>query len=97
MRTDDAIGNVFRKFRHFASSRLDGFQGHVPMPKSRIVFPQPFRGSRIEVPAEIVKRLFDPADLFQAHVQQFSETDNDVGNLNSGIVNVVLDFDLVTK
>src|SRR5205809_1929133 len=56
---------------------------------------------RIEVPAVVIERTTPGKgtvhclDVFECHVFDVHEADNDIGNLNARVVNVVLYFDSI--
>ncbi len=61
------------------------------------VFFVPGRRGCVDVPADVVKpRLLDESlDVFLALALEFTKSDHDVGNLNAGVVDVILHVDRI--
>ncbi len=61
-----------------------------------IAVPVPHADAGIEIPAVVVERVGNRLDLFKGVRLEMKETDDDVGNLDTGVVDVILDLDPVT-
>ncbi len=94
-RRRDQIGDI----SHLISALLDGMQHFKSHFKILLVLLVPLRDPRIEVPAVVIEarvRRDQLRDLLLRLLLQARETDDDIGHLHSGVVNVVLDVDRVT-
>ncbi len=63
--------------------------------QSGLVLAVPLSHARVEVPAVVVeaRAVRDLLDVCERHVLEDAESHDDVGHLDPGIVDVVLDFD----
>ena len=95
---DDDCGHVGR---HVSAgpgriaAMLEIVQGRGADRQPFLVACVPFGDARVEIPAVVVetRRVGEVPDLLETAVFQFAEADDDVGDLDAGIVDVVLHFD----
>ena len=68
----------------------------TPEHLSLLVLRVPSGYAGIEVPAVSIEWLGDRFNLSECLLLDLLETDDDIGHLNTGVVDVVLDFDALT-
>jgi hypothetical protein len=91
---DDPAGHVGPQAGRVARPFLDGVkdlrsQG-LAVWIGRVEIPDP----RVQVPAVVVEAAVDPLHLRQAHLLEVDKPHHDVGDLDTRVVDVVLDADL---
>ena len=72
-------------------------EGLAAQPLSRAVLLEPPPDLAVEVPAVVVEGLGNPLDFFDAELAQVGQADHHVGELDPGVVDVVLDLDLMAE
>ena len=87
----DCVGH----FRRRAVAFLDGFQGFAAQRQARLVFFEELRDARVEVPAEIIElRLRGKrAHFIGRFLRDMDKSDDDIRDLDAGVVDIVLHFD----
>ena len=92
---DDAIGDEAGEVGGRIAAVLDVVQRRGADLEPLLVLLVPFGHARVEVPAVIVEpgRVGDAANGVEVELLDLAEPDRDVGDLDAGVVDVVLDFD----
>ena len=97
---DDRARDERRQLRSFPFALLDAMQRVAPPLLGLRMLGVVVRHLRVEVPAEVIEshgRIVDPLlDRGRVFLEQMLERDDDVGDLDAGVVDVVLDLDLFT-
>ncbi len=92
---DDAVGDERGDGGVLVPAMLDVVQGRGTHVQPLLVLLVPLGDARVQVPAVVVeaRRIGDLADLVERLVLERAEADHHVGDLNAGVVDVVLHLD----
>lgn len=99
MQRDDGVGDDSGDFGFFAAIFFNGFEGAgAKFGGVRFVLFQKVGDFGVEIPAVIIEPWVHREHLYAHRRSAFhvQETNNDVSDLNAGVVNVVLDLDGVS-
>ena len=97
--TQDRSRDQFRDLGHFVAALFDGVQRVLARLQALLVALVPLRDARVEVPAVVIEARRggdERGNVLLRFLLQLNEADHDIGDLNAGVVNVVLDIDGVT-
>ena len=92
---DDPIGDEGADIGGFVSAMLDVVQRLGAVLQPILVLFVPLRHARVEIPAVEIEAggIRDAANLLERLALEHPEADDDVGDLDAGVVDVVLHFD----
>jgi hypothetical protein len=91
---DDTVGDESADRGIFVAAVLDVVEGLRPGLESRLVLAVPIRYAGVEIPAVVIesRAVGDLSHVCQRHLLQNAESDYDVGDLDTRVVDVILDF-----
>ena len=92
---DNALGNECGDLGILVAAVLDVVERLQSKREAGLVLPVPLSDLRVEIPAVVVKagRVCDGLDVRERLAFDRAEADNDIRDLHTGVVDVVLDFD----
>ena len=95
MAPDDAIGDEGGDVGVLVAAMLDVVERLRPDLQASLVLAVPLGHARVEVPAVVIeaRSVGDLLDVCERHVLEDAKPDDDVGHLDAGVVDVVLDLD----
>ena len=96
-REDDPARHQATELGAVSLSRLQGVERLTPQRQAVDVLLEPAPHLAVQIPAQVVERLGERFDLVLAEPAEIGEPDHHVGHLHPGVVDVVLDLDLVAE
>ncbi len=95
MAPDDAVGDELCNGRRVVTAMFDVVKSGGANLQALLVFVVPLGDARVQIPAVVVeaRRVGDLPDVVERLAFELAESEDDVGDLNTGVVDVVLHLD----